>query len=30
MNCLLLYAPADALVKREHGKAVAGWGESEQ
>lgn len=25
MNCLLLYASADALVKSENGKAVAGW-----
>lgn len=30
MNCLLLYASANALVKSDNGKAVAGCGESEQ
>jgi hypothetical protein len=30
VNCLLLYASADALVKIENGKVVAGRRESEQ
>jgi hypothetical protein len=30
VSCLLLYASADAPVKSENGKAVAGWRESEQ